>query len=120
MGKIPFATVLLAMAMSVPASAQDAKSVVAEASKAMGSSDLSSITYSGVAAQGNFGQSKTISFRLASTSIRNYTRTIDFTRPASRATGVTFPPDVPGSTAPQPGTFNQVISPDTPAWSQQM
>ena len=36
----------------------------------------------GSAAVGNFGQSRTISFGLASTRISNYVRTIDFTTPA--------------------------------------
>jgi glyoxylase-like metal-dependent hydrolase (beta-lactamase superfamily II) len=99
--------------------AQDAKAVIAEASKAMGVTGLNALTYSGTAAQGNFGQSRTISFGLASTSIKNYIRTIDFTQPASHATGSTLPPPVKGGPPPQPGTLDQVISTATPAWPQQ-
>ena len=94
--------------------AQDAKTVIAEASKAMGVTGLNAMTYSGTAAQGNFGQSRTISFGLASTSIKNYTRTIDFTQPASHATGDTLPPPVRGGPPPQPGTLDQTITPATP------
>jgi hypothetical protein len=65
--------------------AQDAKTVVEQAIKAAGSAGLTSVTYSGLAANANFGQSRTISFGLASTSIRSYARTIDFMQPASRA-----------------------------------
>src|SRR5215510_12897041 len=88
----------LALVIVLPAAtaAQSAKAVIDEASKVMGVTGLNSITLSGVAAQGNFGQSRTISFGLASTTIRNYTRTIDFTQPASRATGTTYPPAVRG------------------------
>ena len=50
--------------------AQDARAVIEEALKATGSAGLTSITYSGSAATANFGQSRTISFGLASTSIR--------------------------------------------------
>jgi glyoxylase-like metal-dependent hydrolase (beta-lactamase superfamily II) len=101
-------------------SGQDAKAVVEEAIKAMGSAGLSSITYSGAAATANFGQSRTISFGLASTPIRSYTRTIDFAQPSSRATGVTSPPAVRGGPPPQPGIFDQAITSADPAWSQQL
>src|SRR5688572_3692678 len=70
---------------------------------------LNAITYSGLAAIANFGQSRTISFGLASTTIRNYTRTIDFTQPASRVTGFAAPPAVQGG--PPPGEFEQIIAP---------
>jgi glyoxylase-like metal-dependent hydrolase (beta-lactamase superfamily II) len=104
----------------LPASAfaQDAKAVIDAASKAMGTVGMSSITYSGVAAQGNFGQSRTISFGLASTSIRNYTRTIDFSKPASHAIGEATPPGARGGPPPQPGPYDQTIPADSP-WVQQ-
>ncbi len=120
MWKTPAVTALLMAMLSVSTVAEDAKTVLEDASRAMGAAGLSSITYSGAAALGNFGQSRTISFRLASTTIRNYTRTIDFTQPASRATGDTLPPAVPGGPPPQPGTFDQTITPATAAWAQQL
>ena len=86
----------------------------------MGADGLKSITYSGSAANGNFGQSKTIAGPLAVTTITNYTRAIDFTQPASRATGATMPPAIPGAPPPQPGTFNQNITPANAAWTQQL
>ena len=61
-------------------SAQDARAVIAEASRAMGVVDVTSVTLAGTAAYGNFGQSRTLSFGLASTTIRNYNRTFDFAR----------------------------------------
>ena len=100
--------------------AQDAKAIIASASKAMGADALSSITYSGSATNGNFGQSKTIAGPLAVTTITNYTRAIDLTQPASRATGATMPPAIPGAPPPQAGTFNQNITPANTAWTQQL
>jgi glyoxylase-like metal-dependent hydrolase (beta-lactamase superfamily II) len=101
------------------ASAQSAGPVVAAASKAMGADSLNSITYSGTARNGAFGQSKAIGEPLGAvntTQITQYTRTINFATPAdasalvSRATGPTQPPTVPGVPAPMPGVFNQNIT----------
>ena len=50
----------VATAMAAPAAAQDAGSAIAAASKAMGVDTLTSITYSGTARNGQFGQSKSI------------------------------------------------------------
>jgi glyoxylase-like metal-dependent hydrolase (beta-lactamase superfamily II) len=86
----------------------------------MGAEGLTSLTYSGSAANGNFGQSKTISGPLAVTTITNYTRAIDLGKPASRATGATMPPTIPGAPPPAPGTFNQNITPANQAWTQQL
>jgi glyoxylase-like metal-dependent hydrolase (beta-lactamase superfamily II) len=112
-------TVLVGTLLSTATVAQDAKSVVEEAAKAIGAAGLNSIAYSGSAAIGNFGQSRTISFGLASTSIRNYTRAIDFTQRASRTTGDTFPPATRGGTLSQPGRYDQIITAADP-WAQQL
>ncbi len=110
---------LVAIAMAAPAAAQDAGSAIAAASKAMGVDTLTSITYSGTARNGQFGQSKSIGEPMGPvnvTLITQYTRTINFgpsSDPAalvSRATGPTQPPAVPG-VPPQPaGVFNQNIT----------
>ena len=100
------------------AAAQDAKAVVAAAAKAMGTETLSSITYSGTARNGAFGQSKSIGNPMGPvnlTQITQYTRTINFekgepTALVSRATGPTQPPTVPGVPPPMPGVFNQNIT----------
>jgi hypothetical protein len=89
----------------------------------MGAAGLNAVRYSGSAANGNFGQSRTISFGLASTTIRNYTRTIDFTQPASHASGDPIPPGVRGGPPPQPGapgSYDQMITPANAAWAQQL
>jgi glyoxylase-like metal-dependent hydrolase (beta-lactamase superfamily II) len=115
--KICASILLILAALSSRATAQDARTVVVDAARAMGSAGLDSITYSGIAAIANFGQSRTISFGLASTTIRSYTRTIDFTLPASRVTGVAAPPAVNGG--PTPGAFEEVTAADAP-WAQQL
>ncbi len=119
----PCAAALFVTALLVsPVAADDsAKKAVDDASKAMGVVGLNSISYAGAAAAGNFGQSRTISFGLASTSIKNYVRTIDFTQPALRAIGDTQPPAaVRGGPLPPMGKYNQIINAATPAWPQQM
>jgi glyoxylase-like metal-dependent hydrolase (beta-lactamase superfamily II) len=100
------------------AAAQNASSVVAASSKAMGVDTLNSITYSGTARNGAFGQSKAIGEPMGPVNVTRieYTRTINF-QPGSdqaalvsRATGPTQPPTVPGAPAPMPGVFNQNIT----------
>src|SRR5687767_15044450 len=109
----------LLVTFSTGAAAQNASSVLAAASKAMGVDTLNSITFSGTARNGQFGQSKAIGNPLGptnATQITQYTRTINFAPPAaptdlvSRATGPTQPPTVPGAPAPMPGVFNQNIT----------
>lgn len=111
---------VVAFVLSGGVAAQDAKAVIASTTKAMGAEGLSSITYSGSAANGNFGQSKTIAGPLAVTTISNYTRAIDLAQPASRATGTTMPPTIPGAPPPQAGAFNQNITPANAGWTQQL
>jgi glyoxylase-like metal-dependent hydrolase (beta-lactamase superfamily II) len=92
---------------------------VAAASKAMGADTLTSITYSGTARNGQFGQSKDIGEPMGPvnlTLITQYTRTINLgnvTDPAalvSRASGPTQPPTVPGVPPQPPGVFNQNVT----------
>ena len=98
---------------------QNANAAVAAAAKAMGTDSLTSITYSGSARTGAFGQSKSIGEPMGAvnvTQVTGYTRTINFAPGAdaaalvSRASGQTQPPAVPG-VPPQPaGTLNQNIT----------
>jgi glyoxylase-like metal-dependent hydrolase (beta-lactamase superfamily II) len=111
--------VLLAIALAGGAAAQNASTSIAAASKAMGADTLNSITYSGSARNGAFGQSKAIGEPMGAvnvTQITMYTRTINFAQPSdqaalvSRATGRTQPPTIPGAPAPAPGELNQNIT----------
>jgi glyoxylase-like metal-dependent hydrolase (beta-lactamase superfamily II) len=98
---------------------QSANAVVTAAIKAMGAENLNSITYSGSARNGAFGQSKAIGDPMGPTSttlITTYTRTINFGQTAepaalaSRASGPTQPPTVPGVPVQPAGAFNQNIT----------
>jgi glyoxylase-like metal-dependent hydrolase (beta-lactamase superfamily II) len=109
----------LVIAISASVSGQNPATAVAAASKAMGVENLNSITYSGTARNGAFGQSKNIGEPMGPvnlTLITQYTRTINFAQgedPAtvvSRASGPTLPPAVPGVPPPTPGVFNQNIT----------
>ena len=93
------AAVLLGTLFSVSAAAQNAGSVISAASKAMGADNLTSITYSGTARNGAFGQSKSIGDPLGPvnvTQVNPYTRTINLVQPTdqtalvSRASGTIF------------------------------
>lgn len=122
--RTPALAALLLILTIGSSTAQNPPAVVAAASKAMGADTLTSITYSGTARNGAFGQSKSIGDPMGSvnvTQITQYTRTMTFGQPAadqpaapaplvSRATGPTQPPTVPGSPPPMPGVFNQNIT----------
>ena len=109
-------TALAVLLLAGQLSAQDAKAVIAEASRAMGLTNVSSLTLAGTAAYGNFGQSRTLSFGLASTTIRNYNRTFDFTRGISHAIGTASPPGAPNGVPP--GRFDDLITAASPGVKQ--
>ncbi len=96
--------------------AQDAKTVIANAQKALG--DLKSITYSGSAKDVAFQQcgANAADMMCRGTHdpmrpINSYVRVIDLSGPASRATGATNNIGAGGSTTVTPGTFSQVVTP---------
>jgi glyoxylase-like metal-dependent hydrolase (beta-lactamase superfamily II) len=103
--------------------AQDAKTVVANAQKALG--DVKSITYSGSAKDVSFQQcgSNAADMNCRGTHdpmrpINNYVRVIDLTAPASRHTGATNNPAGGGATQPMPGTFFAQVTPQQADVSQ--
>ena len=98
------------------AMAQDAKTVIADAQKALG--DLKSITYSGSAKDVAFQQCGANSVDTMCRGphdpmrpINNYVRVIDLIAPASRQTGTTNNIGPGGSTTLTPGTFFQQVTP---------
>ena len=112
-------TALAVTCMVAAIAGQNQPPVVSAAAKAMGTDSLTSITYSGTARNGAFGQSKSIGEPMGAvnvTQITGYTRTITFA-PASdnaalvsRASGATQPPTIPGVPAQPAGTLNQNIT----------
>jgi glyoxylase-like metal-dependent hydrolase (beta-lactamase superfamily II) len=95
--------------------AQDAKTVIANAQKALG--DAKAITYSGSAKDVAFQQcgSNAADMTCRGTHdpmrpIANYVRVIDVAAPTTRHTGATNNPAGGGATAPQPGTFFQQVT----------
>jgi glyoxylase-like metal-dependent hydrolase (beta-lactamase superfamily II) len=105
------------------ATAQDAKTVIANAQKALG--DLKSITYSGTAKDVAFQQCGANSTDMMCRGthdpmrpINNYVRVIDLTAPASRHTGATNNIGAGGSTTLTPGTFFQQVTVQQAAVSQ--
>jgi glyoxylase-like metal-dependent hydrolase (beta-lactamase superfamily II) len=113
-------TAILAVGlMASSAAAQDAKTVIANASKAMGADSLNSITYYGSGANFGLGQSNNANGQWPRTNVSDYVRSIDFTGPVSRATGVTFAAPVTGGPAAQ-AAFQQNITKENAAWAQQL
>ena len=116
---LPIGVVVWTLALA-PAHAQDARTVIAGAMKAMGSAELDAIMLGGTAAEGNFGQSRTITFGLASTSIKNYQVTIDFANGALHATGDGEPgsPGRRGGPPPPAGPYEMTATTASP-WADQ-
>src|SRR5262245_8727692 len=119
MKKVWVAALALAGVLSQTAAAQDAKSVISNASKAMGIEKLNSIHYYGVAQNGNLGQNNNANQPWPMANANDYVRAIDFTQPASRATWVTYAVPVTGGAATQ-GNGQQVITPQNNTWAQQL
>ncbi len=120
--KLTVAAICLA-SLCGSAMAQDAKTVIANAQKALG--DLKSITYSGSAKDVAFQQCGANSTDMMCRGthdpmrpINNYVRVIDLTGPASRATGATNNIGAGGSTTVTPGTFFQGVTPQQADVSQ--
>jgi glyoxylase-like metal-dependent hydrolase (beta-lactamase superfamily II) len=103
--------------------AQDAKTVIANAQKALG--EPTSVTYSGSAKDVNFQQCGANAAAMICQGthdpmrpIANYVRVIDLAAPTSRHTGSTNNTGGGGSTAIVPGTFFQQVTPQQADLSQ--
>jgi glyoxylase-like metal-dependent hydrolase (beta-lactamase superfamily II) len=119
MSKAWVAALALAGVLSQTVAAQDAKSVISTASKAMGIDGLNSIWYYGVAQNGNLGQNNNSNQPWPMSGANDYSRAIDFTQPASRATWMNYAVPVTGGVASlTPGQQN--ITPQNMAWAQQL
>jgi glyoxylase-like metal-dependent hydrolase (beta-lactamase superfamily II) len=105
------------------AHAQDAKTVLGNASKAMGVENLNSIHYYGTAQAGNLGQNNNANQPWPMAAQNDYVRAIDFGKPTSRATWASYAVPVTGGRATlvqgTPQT-QQLVTPETAAWGQQL
>jgi glyoxylase-like metal-dependent hydrolase (beta-lactamase superfamily II) len=104
--------------MADAAAAQDAKTVVSNASKAMGVDGLNSIHYYGVAQNGNLGQNNNANQPWPMTAANDYVRAIDFTQMTSRASWQTYAVPVTGGSAALTAA-QQIINGQSP-WAQQL
>jgi len=117
---------VIAMSLAVvsgSAMAQDAKTVIASAQKALG--DVKSVTYSGAAKDVAFQQCGISQADMTCRGthdpmrpINNYVRVIDLSAPTSRHTGATNNPAGGGATTPMPGTFFAQVTPQQADLSQ--
>ena len=111
--------VALMALLTLTATGQDAKAVIASASRAMGIEGLNSIHFYGVAQNGNLGQNNNSNQPWPMAGANDYVRAIDFTQPASRATWLNYAAPVTGGAATlTPGQQN--ITPQNNAWAQQL
>jgi len=102
------------------AGAQDAKTVIANASKAMGADGLNSIVLNGSGANYGLGQSNNANGEWPRTNLNDYVRAIDFASSTARATAVTWAAPVTGPVAVQ-GQFQQnITAAQANAWAQQL
>jgi glyoxylase-like metal-dependent hydrolase (beta-lactamase superfamily II) len=117
------ATVLI---WAAPAAySQDAKTVLRNASKAMGADNLKSIQYSGTATEFFLGQAYEVKMPWPSLADKSYSRTVDYEIPGWRVDRVVA--DIPadrlgggfGGGIPPGPTQTVVIGPNTP-WAQQV
>ena len=120
--KLALSAVCLSLVCGI-ATAQDAKTVIANAQKALG--DPTSITYSGSAKDVSFQQCGANAIQMVCQGthdpmrpIANYVRVIDLAAPASRHTGSTNNIGPGGSTAVTPGTFFAQVTPQQADLSQ--
>jgi glyoxylase-like metal-dependent hydrolase (beta-lactamase superfamily II) len=110
---------LLAFACA-PAFAQDAKTVIAETSKAMGLDGVTSLYFYGSGAQYSLGQNNNANGPWPKTPLNEYTRAIDFNARGTRATWTTFATPVTGGAPVLNSNNQQLVNANTTAWGQQL
>jgi glyoxylase-like metal-dependent hydrolase (beta-lactamase superfamily II) len=110
---------LMMFGLAQAATAQTAAEVVAAASQEMGVEGLNSIKYWGSGASFTVGQNNNANGPWPRTNVNDLNRWIDFTQPATRATGVTWAVPVTGGAAVQ-GAFDQSAGPANLSWGQHL
>lgn len=115
------AAAVLVLSLSWTVAAQDTKTVIDNASKAMGADNLKTIQYSGPGSEFSFGQAFIPGQPWPVFKNKTYTRTVDFEAPAYRIDRVPEPPDLQrrgGGLAPAQ-TQTVIVNANTP-WPQQL
>jgi glyoxylase-like metal-dependent hydrolase (beta-lactamase superfamily II) len=111
------------MVTAYPAAAQDAKTVLGNAARAMGIENVNAVHFYGTAQAGNLGQNNNANQPWPMAAMNDYVRAIDFSQPASRATWANYGVPVTGGRATlvtgTPQT-QQLILPANQAWGQQL
>jgi glyoxylase-like metal-dependent hydrolase (beta-lactamase superfamily II) len=100
--------------------AQDAKAVIAETSKAMGLDGVTSVYYYGSGASYSLGQNTNPNMPWPKTPVNEYTRAIDFTAKATRATWATYATPVTGGPVALNTNNQQSVNATSTAWAQQL
>ena len=113
-GKTVGAAVAVSMALTWTGTAQDARSVISDASKAMGADTLKTLQYSGPGSEYSFGQSFTPGGPWPVWKNKSYMRTIDFEMPALRIDRMLdLDPNRRGGGLPPAATQTIIIGPAT-------
>ncbi|MEY2853992.1 MAG: hypothetical protein RL030_1124 [Pseudomonadota bacterium] len=111
---------LLLSLAATTAWAQDAKSVIANASKAMGLDGLNSLYYYGSGKNFSLGQNNNANIPWPQTPLNDYVRAIDFSVPASRATWSTYAVPVTGGAAALQRGQQNILPATASNWGQQL
>jgi glyoxylase-like metal-dependent hydrolase (beta-lactamase superfamily II) len=119
MFKKSIGVVVCVFLLCLTVSGQDAKTIISNASKAMGADGVNSVMFYGSGANFGLGQSNNANGPWPRTNLNDYTRAIDFMQSASRASAVTWSAPVTGGAAVQ-GAFNQNITSANTGWAQQL
>jgi glyoxylase-like metal-dependent hydrolase (beta-lactamase superfamily II) len=109
---------LLAL-LAVPAMAQNARTVLADASKAMGLDGVTSLYFYGSGATYSIGQNNNPNGPWPKTPLNEYTRAINFGTGATRATWTTFATPVTGGAPTLNSNGLQNVTSTSP-WAQQV
>ncbi len=116
------ATLCLAViaTLAAPVFAQDAKTVIADATKAMGLDGVNSLYYYGSGASYSLGQNNNANMPWPPTPLNDWVRAIDFGANAARTTYATYAVPVTGGAATLVQA-QQVVNATSPAgWAQQL
>ena len=119
---VAFVMLAILSAWAAPAArAQDAKTVLSNASKAMGADGVKTVQYSGTATEFAFGQAVNVNSPWPGFADKSYTRTINYETPAWHVDRILadIPANRRGGGLPPPPAQTVVISANTP-WAQQV